>query len=162
MKRKIITIISAVILGISMVACSSETTESGSTTSGDVTINSQVLTMGMDVKDDTISAIGEPIETLTAPSCQFDGEDTLYKYDGLTLFVYKNGEENTLYIVEIVSDAYQTNEGAKVGMTADEVKEIYGEPSFESDMMLSYETDGVSTDFTLEDGAVSMIEVLQA
>ena len=45
------------------------------------------------------AAIGEPLESLYAPSCLGDGEDGEHRYEGFTVYTYKEGESEIVRVV---------------------------------------------------------------
>lgn len=117
------------------------------------------LKIGMSMTDSVISAIGTPNDTMQAPSCHFDGNDTIYVYDGYSLYTYQDGDKSVLYLIEINSTAASTSLGATVGMSYDEVRALYGTPSGESASLVEYSVaSGVQINFSLSGGTVSMIE----
>ena len=127
-----------------------------------IKLNGQEVEIGMDVTEDIIENIGDPLDEIEAPSCHYDGNDTIYAYEDFTLYVYQNGEENILYITELTTEKVETPEGAKVGMTKDEIIEIYGEEYIEEGVILSYEEEDYNIDFTIdESGIVTLIELLE-
>ncbi len=77
------------------------------------------------------------------------------------LYVYQDGDVNSLYIIEFLTDNIETSKGATLGMTFEEVVNLHGEEYIHEGIRLSYEEDGVFTDFTLdENNFVIMIEIL--
>ncbi len=72
-----------------------------------------------------IEALGEPLEYIETASCGFDDMDRTYKYNGFVIdTVTINGVEY-IYTVEIINDLISTPEGAYIGMTLAEIKDIY-------------------------------------
>ena len=63
---------------------------------------------------------------MSAPSCYFDGEDTVYIYEGFSLYTYRDGDKDYLYIIEISTSENETALGASVGMNIYDVEELYG------------------------------------
>lgn len=125
-----------------------------------VELNGTVLTLGMDVTEDVISNLGEVIEVMEAPSCHYDGNDTIYTYEDVILYVYQDGDSNLLYIIEIVDSTITTNTGVTVGMSREEVVEIYGEQYDEYGTIVEYTFDEtiVAVSFD-ENGLASYIEI---
>lgn len=138
--KKVIVIILAVALCIALVGCSSsDTSSSGGNSSqapsqtpsfsddnGKITLGAAELCVGLEIDEAIIEKIGEPEDILSAPSCYFDGEDTIYLYEGFSLYTYRDGDKDVLYIIELSDGAYSTNLGAKVGMNIYDVEELYG------------------------------------
>ena len=95
-----------------------------------------------------LDALGEYNETLSAPSCAFEGEDTVYKYDGVEIYSYdKNGEE---YISGIfLLDDTSTPEGLKIGSSKEDMIKLYGEDF----------TENIGS-YTYKDGKTNFIVVI--
>lgn len=127
---------------------------------GQIDINGTVLTLGMDLTENIIAELGVAIEVLEAPSCHFDGNDTIYTYDNVILYVYQDGENNILYIIEITDSTITTNTGVTVGMAREEVVEIYGAEYDEYGTILEYTLDEANVAISFDvDGFVEYIEI---
>lgn len=125
-----------------------------------IEVNGQVLQIGMNVTDDIITAVGEPLDTMEAPSCHYDGNDTIYTYEEFALYTYLDGENNTLYLIELNGSSIQTANGAYVGMSTEEVIACCGSDYESVGMMMEYIYDNVTIDYsTDETGCISMIEI---
>ncbi|ONI40370.1 hypothetical protein AN639_04985 [Candidatus Epulonipiscium fishelsonii] len=134
-----------------------------------ITINSTIgdeatstnLNIGDIISEATLLALGTPISTMNAPSCHFEGNDTIYTYTDYTLYTYKEGNDDKLYLIELTTPSIQTQKGAKVGMSMDEITNMYGEGTMYG-LLTSYEIDGVSIDFSFdpETNMVTLIEIL--
>lgn len=128
---------------------------------GDIVINGYGVNIGTNLTKEVIANLGTPLETLEAPSCHFDGNDTLYVYDGYTLYAYQDGEENILYIIELDGQNISTPQGATVGMTRDDIFEIYGEATEEYAMVSEFDLGEVVVAVTFDDeDLVSYIEIM--
>lgn len=158
-------------LGISLtfVGCSSadnievsETKVGAQTQEAHINLNGQNLEIGMNITEDIINKLGEPLDIQNAPSCHYDGNDTIYAYEGFTLYAYQDGEENNLYIIELLNENVQTPQGSKVGMTKDEVIALHGEDYTFEGTILSYEKDDMSIEFTIDESdIVTLIEIVE-
>lgn len=125
-----------------------------------VELNGQTVQLGMDITDEFIETLGYPNETMEAPSCHYDGNDTIYVYDDFILYTYQDGEENALYLIELSTENVQTSYLACVGMTMDEVISCHGEAFENAGVMMEYTYENAMIDFTLdESGVVTMIEI---
>ena len=111
---------------------------------------------------DVLAALGEPLQYYEAASCAFDGLDKTYTYAGYTVLTRPDGKKDFVNSILLTDDSVTTPEGAYIGMTADAVKGIYGDPTDETATLLSY-TDGNTTlSFVLSDGRVVSIEYIPA
>ena len=106
--------------------------------SGQIRINGKTLRIGMTITDSFISSLGTPDDIQNAPSCHYDGSDTIYCYNGYSLYTYANGSNNYLYLVEIDGSGISSELGIHVGSSVDDVKSAYGNPSSETGTSLVY------------------------
>lgn len=112
---------------------------SGKKDSGVVTVKGQSLRLGMAVSESLINKLGTPSDIQNAPSCHEDGgDDTIYYYNGFTLYTYAKNGVNELYLIEINGSNISTSLGAKVGMSVSDVKSLYGTPTSDSGSTFRY------------------------
>ena len=102
--------------------------------------------------------LGEPASYFEAESCAFKGLDKVYTYSGFTVSTNPK-DDNTDLICSILltDDSVTTIEGVYIGSPASAVIEKYGEPSGD---IYSYEKNGVSLVFVVENDTVVSIEYL--
>lgn len=86
----------------------------------------QEFYLGMVVEEEMLAALGTPADVMEAPSCHFDGSDTIYVYDSFSLYTYLNGAGNILYLIELTGEQAATALGARTGMTHTEIEALYG------------------------------------
>lgn len=116
------------------------------------------LTVGAAFTAQQKDALGEPVSTEEAPSCHFDGMDTVYTYTGYSLQTYRQDDADILCVITIEDAAYPTDKGIKVGDTATAVTEAYGEAAEQTKYYVVYDlTEEVSLTFQLKDDAVTTI-----
>lgn len=126
---------------------------------GVFTVNGQKLTVGMKVTDSLIRALGSPDDIQEAPSCHFDGNDTIYIFADYSLYTYVAGSSKVLYLIELNSPQVSTAAGAKVGMGLDKVKALYGNAYTQLGSSIRYAVSNtVNISFTYQNNIVSMIE----
>lgn len=94
--------------------------------SGIFTALGQKFYLRMVVEEEMLAALGTPVDVMEAPSCHFDGSDTIYVYDSFSLYTYLNGEDNILYLIELTGEQAATALGARMGMTRAEIEALYG------------------------------------
>ena len=94
--------------------------------SGIFTVLGQEFYLGMIVEEEMLATLGTPADVMNAPSCHFDGSDTIYVYDGFSLYTYLNGVDNILYLIELSGEQAATALGARTGMTHTEIEVLYG------------------------------------
>lgn len=122
---------------------------------------------GTDIKlDQDINSvrdgIGEPINIVSAPSCFYEGDDKSFIYECFTITTYPDGNEDYIVSIEITSDSISTPKGAKIGMTLDEVTEIYGSGYIFVNNQYRYQIDNKFLYFYIENGYVSTIGYVYA
>lgn len=103
-----------------------------------------------------LKALGEPSEEpYQGASCAGQGLDTIYEYNGFTLFTHAlNGDE---YITGVeIEDSLTDCGGLFVGDPVSKAKELYGEPKTEDDYGISY-TDGATELDVITDGIDTII-----
>ncbi len=127
----------------------------------EVVINGASVTAGTILTDDLLASFGDANETLYAPSCHFDGEDTIYYYDDFNIYSYTNGDDQVIYLIDLVSDKVSMSSGVKLGMTKDEAISILGEEYTDNGVIIRYDIDGVYFDLSIdENNTISLIEVI--
>ena len=105
---------------------SNVSSENVNTDSGKITLGTAELSVGMVITEDIINKVGTPDDIMSAPSCFFDGEDTIYIYEDFSLYTYRDGDKDYLYIIELSTDKNATQFGGKVGMNIADIEELYG------------------------------------
>ena len=105
---------------------SNVSSENVNTDSGKITLGTAELSVGMVITEDIINKVGTPDDIMSAPSCFFDGEDTIYVYEDFSLYTYRDGDKDYLYIIELSTDKNATEFGGKVGMDIADIEELYG------------------------------------
>ncbi len=118
--------------------------------------------IGMIMDDDILSSLGEPTNTMEAPSCHFDGNDTIYYYSDITLYTYKDGDKNVVYLIELLSENAPTALGATTGMTKADIEAIYGSDYEMVGTRMSYTLEKEILEFTTDESdTITMIEILE-
>ncbi len=125
--------------------------------SGHLRINDKAMKIGMIITDSFISSLGIPDDIQNAPSCHYDGSDTIYCYDGYSLYTYANGSKNYLYLVEIDGSGISTELGIHVGSSVNDVKAAYGNPSSETGTSLVYSLSSCTLRFNKSGSTVTGI-----
>ncbi|MGN1479923.1 MAG: hypothetical protein ACI4XH_09160 [Acutalibacteraceae bacterium] len=134
------------------------TAKTTKTTAGNKKLSPNDLTIGMKVTADTVSSLGTVIDKQSAPSCHFDGNDTIYCYDGFTIYTYADNGVDRLYLVEINDSSVSTAKGACVGMSVSEVKNKYGQPIEETGTSICYNGNNCKIRFSHNGNTVTLIE----
>ncbi len=109
---------------------------------------------------EVLAALGEPLRYSESPSCAFEGLDKIYTYSGFTLTTRPEGGRDLIDMIALTDDSVTTPEGIFIGDSADAVKEAYGMPAEESELLLRYESNGTRLQFLLKNGEVTAIEYI--
>ena len=120
---------------------------------GDATVAAgEILTAEMK------TALGSPVSVEEAPSCHYEGMDTVYRYDGFSIQTYRKDDADCVAVVTVESDAYPTAKGIKVGDDLGAVTDAYGEAAECTNYYFVYTlTDKVSLTFELDGDKVAVI-----
>lgn len=154
--KKLGVLLTILVMAVAFTACG-EKKEEG--IASQVKIHGTQLALGAEFTSSAEDALGEKVNEVQAPSCHYDGTDNIYYYDGFTVYTYMEGEKSIVYSIELESASLSTPEGAKTGMSLDDIKKIYGEDFEETVTGISYAiTEGRKLNFRASDGAVTLIE----
>ena len=159
----------ALALAIALLLCgcgnSGDNKDKGDDTTATATVKlgEVTLTVGDALTADQKTALGEPAAVSEAPSCHYEGMDTVYAYDGYSLQTYRKNNADILCVVTIEDAAYPTAKGVKVGDTLEAVRTAYGEPTESTNYYWVYNlTDTVTLTFELDGDTVAIILYEQA
>ena len=105
--------------------------------------------------DNITAKLGEPLGTLVAPSCAFDGDDIIFRYPGVDLYTYPVGEDNFIHTIAFFDDSIRTNEGRiRLGSSLQSVLEAYGEDYVHEAGMYKFSRGDTMLEFLIEDDIV--------
>lgn len=127
--KKIVIAVCCMLLSLCLLAGCGETANDNGTLS--VSLKGQTVALGDALTDTLSAALGTPANTTEAVSCHYEGMDTIYEYDGFTLYTYQKEGAQIIYSVELLDAAYKTAEGAAVGMTKADVQALYPDLPYE-------------------------------
>ena len=168
--KRILTMTLALTLAMALLLCGCGGKDSGTTDNGNknsfqtagIQIGGANLNIGGRLTDEIKSTLGEPISTSEAPSCLYEGMDTVYEYEGFFLQTSQMGDSEVVVIITIETANHTTNKGIKVGDPAEALNNAYGEPEEETKNYVVYRHDNnVTITYSLRDGKVSAIEYAQ-
>lgn len=123
-------------------------------TAGDVTIKPTEKYELINTKLET------PVETGEAPSCAFEGLDTVYVFDGYEIQCGMIRGEEVITGVFITDEDTATPEGLKVGMSIDDMIKIYGSDFTEDFGAYTYQGENVELIVVSEDNKVLTISYI--
>lgn len=170
MMKRILTMTLALTLAMALLLCGCGGKDAGPTdnnkdkfqTAG-IHIGGATLNIGGRLTDEIKTTLGDPISTSEAPSCLYEGMDTVYEYEGFSLQTSQMGDSEVVVMITIESADHTTAKGVKIGDTAAAAATAYGEAVEETKNYVVYRQDGnVTVTFSLKDGKITAIEYAQA
>ncbi len=93
-----------------------------------------------------------------AASCAFQGLDKIYTYNGFELHTYEVEGVDHVHSIIFLDDTIATTEGVRLFSKIQDVTAAYGDGYKESMGLYTYEKDGMSLAFLLENDEVVSIE----
>ena len=151
----------AIVLLICCVFVGCKTEEEQHVVATHIMFNNTEVKLGA-VYDSTLAeALGKVAGTEEISSCHYDGVDTIYRYgDHLQIYTYLSEGKNVMYTLKIGNDRIKTAEGAYVGMTYEQIVELYGEEYTELPNGISYPlpVEKQHLIFRMKDDVVTYIE----
>ena len=167
--KKILCLVLALMLAMSMAACGGEGDPTTAPTTGGskeptpatngykFSYKGTEIVMHADAAP-ILAALGEPKKYTEETSCAFDGKDKTYFFGSFYLQTYPIGEKDYVYAVWFADDSVTTNEGVYVGMTQKEVEAAYGTAGFNGSNAFIMIKDATRLTVILTEGKVSSIQ----
>ena len=154
------------VLAALVCVCACETNELESTDFASFTYRGMVIFLDMDA-DVALADLGEYLSFAETNSCYGDGKDKVYQYTSFKLKTYSSQGKDYVLSIEIFDDTDEdvcTAEGIRIGATASEVIERYGETKNQTDDSIVYINQDSKTrlQFLLRDGKVTNIQYLKS
>ena len=110
------------------------------TGAGSYTINGVKIVPGEDFAD-ALSSLGDPDEFSEAASCNYDGMDKTYTYDGFEITTYPDGDIDRIASLLITDESLESSKGIKIGASLDNITAAYGDGYVKSGSMYKYYAD---------------------
>lgn len=156
MKKTVVAIFLSVICLLLCACGETKTAQENTVTLGKVTV-----TLDGELTDGMLEELGTPVDTVEAPSCHYDGTDTIYYYGSYNVYTYMKGEQKIVYSVELLDNTCKTLKGGAVGMSKDEIVKLYGNDFTEKPYGIEYDlSDTLKVSFKTENDTVSSVEYL--
>lgn len=151
--------IAVLMIMIFVASCSSNTDTNQKQDNFVFTIDQQEISVG-DEAADFISAVGDFDSQSSAPSCAFDGDDTVYDYPSFQLTTYNNNGVEILTGVYIMDSSVATKEKISIGSTKAEVIKAYGEDYKEEYGVMTYTKEKTDLSFVIMNDVVTSISYI--
>jgi hypothetical protein len=147
------------LLALSIVGCSNSTQNIKNQEDFVFTYNQEKISVGDDTAD-FIATLGTYNSLSTAPSCAFDGDDTVYDYPGFQLTTYQNKGVEILTGVYLLDSSISTSEDIKIGSTQTEVLQAYGDDYTEEYGVITYIKNKTELSFVIIKEVVTSISYI--
>jgi hypothetical protein len=108
---------------------------------------------------DVINALGDDYAYSEAISCDHDGLDKVYIYDGVEFYTYPNGESDLISEIILTSDKHKTPAGVSVRDSKNAVTAIYGDDFITEGAAIVYKSDASELWFYISENAVEYISL---
>lgn len=116
------------------------------------------VTIGEPLTDVQKNRLGPAASVQEAPSCHYDGMDTVTTYNGFIIQTYRQEDADIVCLVEIQDRMLATEKGIQIGNDLEAVKAAYGEPKEATDFYVVYDlTNDVTITFELYGTSVSAV-----
>lgn len=116
------------------------------------------VVMGEALTQTQKNALGPAVDVQEAPSCHYEGMDTVSTYNGFTIQTYRKGDEDIVCLVEINDRMLATDKGIQIGNELSAVTAAYGTPKETTEYYVVYDlTDDVTITFELFGNEVNAI-----
>jgi len=75
---------------------------------------------------EVLPSLGEPLGIHETPSCAFEGYDRIFRFSGVQLHTFPQGDHDYIQIISLWDDSVSTEEGVYIGASWDNVVSSYG------------------------------------
>ena len=168
--KKIIALLAALCLLLSMAACGNTTPTATQPQNNDTKATDPVADPdaffftyeGTEIRlhgdmAAILQALGEPKKYTESASCAFEGLDKTYQYDSFVITTYPVGDKDYVYSFWFLDDFAQTNEGIKIGDAQDKVETAYGADVFNGKNAYTMKKGDGVFEVIIKDGVVADI-----
>lgn len=123
-----------------------------------VTVNGVKIALDDEAKD-VLSEMGERLDYDETPTCNYEGMDKIYVYNGFKLETYTLKNIEYIRKIQMMDDSHTTPEGLRVGDSEATVTELYGDPTKKLDAGYRYDNqkDKQRLEIFVRDGKVTSI-----
>lgn len=124
--------------------------------SSDLHIDFRGVTLKPDIDINTVLAsLGTPDSQYSAPSCNYDGDDKTFIFGDVTIYTYPAGNADKILEIEVCGNSVSASRGGAIGMTQQQISEIYGSGFTTEGSTMRYTASGAHLYFYIENGVVS-------
>jgi hypothetical protein len=109
---------------------------------------------------DFLVKTGTPNDQYSAPSCAFDGDDTVYDFGSYQITTYQSESGEIFTGVYLLDDRFSTKEGIKIGSKLSEMLSVYGDDYEENYGAYTYSLGLTDLSFVVIDDVITSISYL--
>jgi hypothetical protein len=121
--------------------------------------NGLKIAMG-DIASDFLVKTGIPVDQYSAPSCAFDGDDTVYDFGSYQITTYLSEGKEIFTGVYLLDDRFSTKEGIKIGSKLSDMLSTYGDDYQENYGAYTYSHGLTNLSFVVIDDVITSISYL--
>ena len=118
--------------------------------------NGAVIYMDQNMTD-VLALLGHTDDVFEAPSCAFDGIDRIFRFPGVQIHTYPDGDEDFVHTINIRDDSVTTLNGIFIGSSLGDVIAAYGSDYEQEFGMFRYTLGRTTLSFFVEDDIVTGI-----
>ena len=122
-------------------------------------INGLEISMG-EAAGSFLSKTGNPMDQYSAPSCAFDGNDTVYDFGSYQITTYVTEGKEIFTGVYLLDDTISTKEGIKIGSTLNQMLSTYGDDYQENFGAYTYSSGLTDLSFVIINDVITSISYL--
>lgn len=109
---------------------------------------------------DFLTKTGSPSDKYSAPSCAFDGDDTVYDFGNYQITTYVTNGKEIFTGVYLLDDSLSTKEGIKIGSSLSDMLDVYGDDYQENYGAYTYSKGLTELSFVVIDDVITSISYL--
>ena len=107
-----------------------------------------------------IPRVGEPLGIHQTPSCAFEGYDRIFRFPGIQLHTFPQGDNDFIQIISLWDDSITTQEGVYIGASWSDVLATYGTNFYQEMNMKTFTRGNTTLSFYVQNNQV--IEITYA
>lgn len=115
MKKWLSVWAAVLLLLLGLTACQDKGADSssGSRAIGDFQAGGVSVALGQEYTEALGNSLGGATDVVEAPSCHYDGMDTIYTFAGFALYTYRAEDKSIIYLIELKDDTAATGRGPR-------------------------------------------------
>ncbi len=123
------------------------------------TVSGLDIVMG-EAAGDFLTKTGSPSDKYSAPSCAFDGDDTVYDFGSYQITTYMTNGKEIFTGVYLLDGSHSTKEGIKIGSGLSDMLAVYGDDYQENYGAYTYSKGLTDLSFVVINDVITSISYL--